>query len=359
MLAPHRVRKRSGRTQALDGLDLEVRPGEILALLGPTGAGKSTTLRCAAGLERPDAGTVRLAGRDVTTAPALGRDVAFVFEGFNLLSTMDVRANIALPLRSRVWGVLEAELRTRVERAARTLHITHLLDRAPDTLSGGERQRVAIARALVRRPALYLLDEPLSALDLKLREELRVELRAIHEREAATMLDATHDYHGAAAVAQRLALIEAGRVLQVGTLDERFADPAEIRVGRLLGSPAMAFLDGLAQGRTVILKDGDGRIELLPGPPLDRPVTVGIWPDDVELGEPNRPGFIAARVWATDYRGTDRALQLQIGEAFVRLVVPLERPLAQGDAVGLRFPAERVFLFDRETGRRLERRQGP
>ena len=219
MLRLEGLRKSYGAKRALRGLDLDVPDNEIMALLGPTGAGKSSTLLAAAGLISLEAGRVFLAGREVTDIDPSGRDVSIVFEGFNLLPVLDVKDNIAFALRSPTYRESEDEIRTRVSRTAELLRISHLLDRDVDTLSGGERQRVAIARALVRRPKMFLLDEPLSALDLKLREGLRAELRQIHRQYRSTMLYATHDYHGAIAIADRLAIIDGGVIQQTGTID--------------------------------------------------------------------------------------------------------------------------------------------
>ena len=248
------MRKSYGAKRALRGLDLEVPDNEIMALLGPTGAGKSSTLL---GQRRPHQPRSR---PRVPCRPrgyryrSSGRDISIVFEGFNLLPVLDVKDNIAFALRSPTYRESEDEIRTRVGRTAEMLRISHLLDRDVDTLSGGERQRVAIARALVRRPKIFLLDEPLSALDLKLREGLRAELRQIHRQHRSTMLYATHDYHGAIAIADRLAIIDGGVIQQTGTIEQIIALPANMFVGRLIGSPSMAFFD-------VSVDDGGGRVD--------------------------------------------------------------------------------------------------
>ena len=209
-----------------------------------------------------EAGRVFLGGREVTDIDPSGRDVSIVFEGFNLLPVLDVKDNIAFALRSPTYRESEQEIKTRVGRTAELLRISHLLDRDVDTLSGGERQRVAIARALVRRPRIFLLDEPLSALDLKLREGLRAELRQIHRQHRSTMLYATHDYHGAIAIADRLAIIESGVIQQTGTIDEIIALPANMRVGRLIGSPSMAFFQARIGDAAVVLPGGAQKIPL-------------------------------------------------------------------------------------------------
>ena len=237
------LRKRFGAKAAIEEIDLSVGEGEVLGILGPTGAGKTTTLRCIAGLHKPDAGAIRLGGVDVTQASPMGRDIAVVFEGFNLLPTLSVFDNIAFPLRSPLYRVAETEVKVRVARAAEDLRIGQLLGRHTDEISGGERQRVAIARALVRRPKLFLLDEPLSSLDLKLREALENELRDMHRQRGQTLIYASHDFLSTAAIASRIALIDNGRILQTGKLAEIYSDPVHRRVGELIGSPAMALLE--------------------------------------------------------------------------------------------------------------------
>ena len=231
------LRKRFGAKVALDRIDLSVREGEVLGVLGPSGAGKTTTLRCIAGLHKPDAGSIRLDGIDVTHVSPMGRDIAVVFEGFNLLPTLSVFDNIAFPLRSPLYRVPEDEVKTRVMRAAEDLRIASLLGRRIDEISGGERQRVALARALVRRPKLFLLDEPLASLDLKLREALENELRDMHRERGQTLVYASHDFLGTAAIASRIAVIDNGRLLQTGTLTEIYADPAHRRVRRIDRQP--------------------------------------------------------------------------------------------------------------------------
>jgi multiple sugar transport system ATP-binding protein len=270
MLELQGLKKSYRGARALRGLDLTVNDNEIFALLGPTGAGKSSTLLASAGLIELDAGKVRLAGREVTDADPASRDVAIVFEGFNLLPVLNVRDNIAFALRSPAYREAEDEIARRVGHTAKLLRIAHLLDRDVGTLSGGERQRVAIARALVRRPQIFLLDEPLSALDLKLREGLRAELRQIHRQHRSTMLYATHDYHGAIAIADRIGIIDGGQIQQSGTIDQIYDLPANVTVGKLVGSPAMAFLEATIEDGHVVIK---GAAQRLPASALLRAPT--------------------------------------------------------------------------------------
>jgi multiple sugar transport system ATP-binding protein len=360
MLRLEGLRKSYGAKRALRGLDLEVADNQILALLGPTGAGKSSTLLAAAGLLGLDAGKVRLQGRDVTDVDPSGRDLAIVFEGFNLLPVLDVKDNIAFALRSPIYREPEAEIKARVGRTAELLRISHLLDRDVDTLSGGERQRVAIARALVRRPKMFLLDEPLSALDLKLREGLRAELRAIHRQYKSTMLYATHDYHGAIAIADRLAIIDNGVIQQTGTIDEIIALPANIFVGRLIGSPSMAVFDAAIDDGAVVIPGGGQRLPLAGFGATKLPqggkVRLGAWPEDIEIGEAGASSANAGTVYAVDNRGFERAVQVNAGAGSFRKVLPTGITFKQGDPCSFRIAAG--YLFDAETGQRVSHQGG-
>ncbi len=234
--------KRFGDVVAVDHLDLEVRDGEFFVVLGPSGAGKTTTLRLIAGLEQPDAGSIEMDGKDVSGRFPSTRDCAFVFQQYSLYPHLNVYDNIAFPLRSPLRRTPEPEIRERVSEVARLLHIEALLNRKATALSGGEMQRVAIGRALVRSPKVFLMDEPLSSLDARLREELRVELKRIQRRTQSTVIYVTHDQVEATTLADRIAIIEGGRVQQVGTPLEVYEAPATLQVAQRLGSPAINVL---------------------------------------------------------------------------------------------------------------------
>jgi len=229
--------KRFARTTALDSVDLDVHDAQIVALLGPTGAGKTTLLRTIAGLEQPEQGSMTLGGRDALSTPPAERDVALVFQNFSLYPSKTVRANLEFPLRAPSRNMPAAEISERVAWAAKMLRIEALLDRPARKLSGGEMQRVAIGRAIVRRPRLFLMDEPLTNLDAKLREDLRFELRALARSLNAPVLWATHDALEALAMADRMVVLDRGRVLQSGVPAEIYARPASPDVARLLGWP--------------------------------------------------------------------------------------------------------------------------
>ncbi|MBC7483372.1 MAG: ABC transporter ATP-binding protein [Rhizobacter sp.] len=236
------VGKRFGAVQAVDGLTLDIASGEFFVLLGPSGAGKTTTLRLVAGLETPDAGRVSIAGRDVTAlAPAL-RDVAFVFQQYSLYPHLSVYDNLAFPLRSPLRPTPEPELRRKVEEVAHMLRIDDKLQSPATKLSGGQMQRVAIGRALVRSPSVYLMDEPLSSLDAKLRNDLRLELKRIQQDLGATMLYVTHDQIEALTLATRIGVLNGGQLAQVGTPRQIYEDPASSQVAARLGSPRINLL---------------------------------------------------------------------------------------------------------------------
>jgi len=234
--------KRFGDTQALSDLNLSIRDGEFVVLLGPTGAGKTTTLRLIAGLERPDGGRIEIGGRSVAGEAPAERDVAFVFQQYSLYPHMTVYDNLAFPLRAPVRKLSNEEIDRRVRDIARMVRIDHKLENRSTRLSGGEMQRVAIGRALVRRPAIYLMDEPLSSLDAKLRAELRLELKRIQKELGSTLLYVTHDQVEAMTMADRIGIVAEGRLLQVGTPREIYANPASLHVAARLGQPHINLL---------------------------------------------------------------------------------------------------------------------
>jgi multiple sugar transport system ATP-binding protein len=326
------VTKTFGPTRAIDGMSLEIADGEFFVMLGPSGAGKTTTLRLVAGLEPPDGGVVRLGGLDVTHVPPSHRDCAFVFQQYSLYPHLTVFDNIAFPLRSPLRRMPDAEVRSRVEGVARLLHIESKLQRKATALSGGEMQRVAIGRALVRQPKVFLMDEPLSSLDAKLREELRVELRRIQRDTRATVLYVTHDQVEATTMADRIAILEDGRVRQIGTPQEIYRDPNSLAVAQRLGAPAINVLPAM-------WFDGSA-------PP--RASHVAIRPEDVEVTPGGGEGsFTVAECSLVKH--------LIVGERAgidVRARYLADHPLATGQRVALRFPAARCLYFD-AAGHRL------
>jgi multiple sugar transport system ATP-binding protein len=233
------VTKRFRTVTAVDRMSLTIADGEFIVLLGPTGAGKTTTLRLVAGLERADAGSISIGGRDVTAVEPTSRDVAFVFQQYSLYPHLTAYDNLAFPLRSPARRVPEAEIKKRIEEIAAMLRISAKLQNRATQLSGGEMQRVAIGRALVRRPSIYLMDEPLSSLDAKLRADLRLELKRIQQELGATILYVTHDQTEAMTMANRIGVVEKGRLIQVGSPREIYTAPRNIYVATRLGQPSI------------------------------------------------------------------------------------------------------------------------
>jgi multiple sugar transport system ATP-binding protein len=322
------VQKLFGDVRALDGVDLEARPGELLVVVGPSGCGKSTLLRCIAGLEAVDQGSIRIGEREVTRLRPAQRNVSMVFQSYALFPHLTVLDNIAFGLVVR--EVPKREVGERVSAAARLVGVTQLLERRPYQLSGGERQRVALARALVRDPDVFLLDEPLSNLDAGTRVEMRTELRRLHREVGATMVHVTHDQIEALTLGDRIAVMRTGRVHQVGPPDEVYREPRDRFVAAFLGMPGMNFLDPAKAHAFLSVPDG---------------TTLGIRPEHVKLGSEGVP----ARVEIVEVAGSDAYLHLDNG--LVARVEVEERP-PEGAEVRVSFSRERAHLFDDESGER-------
>jgi multiple sugar transport system ATP-binding protein len=354
--------KRYGGVTALDGLDLEVAEGEFFVILGPSAAGKTTTLRAIAGLERPDAGRILFAGRDVTYAPVQGRDMAMIFQTFALYPHLSTFDNLAYPLReSRVPG---PEIRKRVAAIAAMLGISHALARRPATLSGGEQQRLAIGRALIQEPKLLLLDEPLTNLDAKLRHDMRAEFKRLHRELGMTMVYATPDQLEALSMGERIAVLRAGRIVQTGTPDELYLRPADQFVATMVGAPPMNLVPGKVKG------GAGGPVIALPFADLDgsrwrdlqRGVEVlfGIRPHDLTPADPGGgqspdPGF-RARVHLTEPLGDMTVIDVEAAGTVLKVALPEERALGYevGDELALRLSLSDAHLFYRESGAALD-----
>jgi ABC-type sugar transport system ATPase subunit len=345
-LALRGIVKRHGAVTALAGIDLEVAPGEFFSLLGPSGSGKTTTLRIVAGLEHADAGTVLLDGRDVTAHEPGARDVAMVFQSYALYPHMTVRENIAFPLR--MGGAPAAGIGPAVREAAARVRIEHLLERKPGQLSGGQQQRVALARAIVRKPALFLLDEPLSNLDAKLRVETRVELKRLQRALNVTALYVTHDQEEALSLSDRMAVFMDGRIVQVGTPEEVFSRPATVEVAGFLGNPPMNLLPArLEHGRALV----EGTTLDLPALAAlgTREVTLGIRPSAVRIAATGLP----ATVTMCEALGEDFYADLMVGERLVRAKLGAGPRPAEHAEVRLALDPAALHVFDRQTGARL------
>ena len=346
------ITKTFGRHTALRNLDLEIEDGQFFVLLGETGAGKTTTLRLIAGLEKPTAGQVFIDGVDVADWSAAERDVALVLQQYSLYPRYTVRENLEFPLKSKLRRVPDDEIRERVAKAAKTLRIEHLLDRKTDRLSGGEMQRVSIGRAIVRKPRVFLMDEPLSALDAKLREALRTELKDLQRRLGATFLFVTHDQIEAMSMGDRVGVLNHGRLVQTGTPKEIYDNPRDTFVASFIGSPPMNLIEGtLAGGRAVMAPQGfelpyDGGVK--PGVPADeRPLTFGIRPEDLSL---EQDGPVAAKVHDVENHGVEKIVTLRVGETMLRATVPARTELEIDQEVRFAWNPRKVAMFDRASG---------
>jgi multiple sugar transport system ATP-binding protein len=337
------VVKRHGAFTALHGIDLEINPGEFFALLGPSGSGKTTTLRILAGLEPANAGSVWLDEDDVTVREPGERDVAMVFQSYALYPHMTVGENIAFPLR--MISVPPSEITSAVRDAAAKVRIDHLLDRRPGQLSGGQQQRCALARAIVRKPRLFLLDEPLSNLDAKLRLETRVELRKLQRSLGVTTVYVTHDQEEAMTIADRMAIFMEGKIAQVGTPSEVFARPATTAVAAFIGSPPMNLLPAHI---------GDGQVHVA-GVVFNAPtsaesgdIVLGVRPSALKIA----PDGIAARVELVENMGDTAIVDLTVGNIPIKWRVDGVSAVREGDVVHLTAAPEAWHMFDAATGLR-------
>jgi len=330
-IAFERIAKRFGATVVAADLSLEIADSEFFVFLGPSGSGKSTLLHMIAGIEPPDAGTVRIGGADMHGVPPQQRDVAMVFQSYALYPHLDVRGNLAFPLRNR--GVGKTALDAEVARVAAALGLASLLTKKPAQLSGGQRQRVALGRALIRRPVAFLMDEPLSNLDAVLRLEMREELKRVHQAHGITTVYVTHDQEEAMALADRIAVLRNGALAQCDAPQALYARPANTFVARFIGSPPMNLLPGSLVGR-------------------DAGLMVGLRPQDVEARD--GAGGLQAKVALLEPAGAVTWVIADLGGVRVKARLAAGAQLAPGDSAQLAFASEAVHLFDTAIGRRRE-----
>lgn len=356
------VHKSYGRRTALDGLELDVTEGEFFCLLGPSGAGKTTTLKTVAGLEEPDLGTVELGGRDMTGVEPYDRGVAMCFESYALYPHRSAYDNLASPLRSPKYRLPAAEARVRIHEIAELLGIEQLLERPVGALSNGQRQRVALGRVLVRPARAFLLDEPLSHLDAKLRQAMRAELKAIGDVRHTTTLYVTHDSVEALALGDRIGVIRDGRIVQTGTREEIWHRPYDTFVARAFGRPLINLLPGTvtADGH---FASAEGGFEL----PVDLPaapgtaVQLGVRPRDVTLDGGTAALELTGTVYVTEVLGRATEVTVRLGSRQLSLVAP--RAAAAGlradDPVRLSIRPENLLLFEADRPERPGRRITP
>ncbi|TPL81493.1 ABC transporter ATP-binding protein [Mesorhizobium sp. B2-3-13] len=328
------VTKNFGEQTAVNSLDLHITDGEFVVLLGPTGAGKTTTLRLIAGLERPDAGTIEIGGHNATNLSPAERDTAFVFQQYSLYPHLSVFDNLAFPLRSPARKIPEDQIRRRVEEVAKMVRIHHKLANRSTKLSGGEMQRVAIGRALVRKPSIYLMDEPLSSLDAKLRADLRLELKRIQSELGATMLYVTHDQIEAMTMADRIGILADGVMVQIGSPRTIYSEPANLHVAARLGQPAINLLP------TGLLPDS--------GAPAGTR-TIGARTEHLAI-EKAMHGHADGVVDWVEHLGDQNHLQVTVGPKKLVTLTDPDTDLAQGDKVMIRYRSPLYFGAD---GQRL------
>ena len=354
------VTKKYGDVTAVDDLNLEIQDGEFMVLVGPSGCGKTTSLRMVAGLEEITAGTLRIGDKVVNDVAPKDRDIAMVFQSYALYPHMTVYDNLAFGLKLR--KVPKADIDKRVQEAAGILDLGKLLARKPKELSGGQRQRVALGRAIVREPAVFLMDEPLSNLDAKLRVQTRAEIARLHQRLKTTMVYVTHDQIEAMTMGTRIAVMSDGLLQQVGTPQALYDTPVNRFVAGFIGSPAMNFVDvalnGTGAGATL-----DGADFKLPlparmresvGPTSGRPLVAGIRPEHLDLVT-SGPDDATVQVKAdvVEYLGNEELLHVTAGAKELVAVVGAEHRVRPGDILNLVVPLDKVHLFDAESGASL------
>jgi len=346
----HITKRFSSGAPAVDDLSLQVKDGELMVLLGPSGCGKTTGLRIIAGLEKPDSGDICIGGQRVNDLEPKDRDVALVFQSYALYPHMTARGNMLYPLKVRTMSRTERD--RRVEQAAELLRISHLLDRKPRQLSGGEQQRVALGRAIVREPRVFLMDEPLSNLDAKLRVHTRAELKALQQQLGTTTVFVTHDQAEAMTMADRIAVMDRGALQQVGTPDDVYDRPANLFVAQFMGSPPM---------NTLVVTREDGRLTAdggwqfsigSRGDLMEGPLTLGVRPEDIAVSLEESDGMFPATVFVSEPLGNEVIVNVHVGQALIKVrALPSLRPV-RGQTVYLKADPGRLHLFGVD-GRRM------
>jgi multiple sugar transport system ATP-binding protein len=358
------IQKFFGELQVIRDLNLTVADREFVVFLGPSGCGKTTTLRAIAGLEEINSGDILIGGKSVQHLKASDRDIAFVFQLYALYPHMTVYENIAFPLRAT--GSKRAEIARQVDATAQALEITGLLGKRPSALSGGDMQRVAIARSLVRRPKALLMDEPIGALDAKLREGMRVELKRLHYEHGSTSIYVTHDQVEAMALADRILVMDDGILQQVGTPSQVYAHPANLFVAQFVGSPVMNVVDARVNesGRQsrVLLGESDNAfifpVELVAqlngaGARPDSELALGVRPEGVLIERKAEKGYVEVKAHFIEPLGAYDIVDLKIGDHFLKARTPSGYVGKTGDIVWARIDPEQAHFFDRSTGKSL------
>ncbi|MGR3660176.1 MAG: ABC transporter ATP-binding protein [Paracoccaceae bacterium] len=345
------VKKSFGNVQVMHGVSIDISDGEFVVLVGPSGCGKSTLLRMLAGLEEIDSGTISIGGRVMNDVLPKERDIAMVFQSYALYPHKTVFDNIGFPLKMAKRPA--AEIKEVVEKAAEVLDLAHLLDRLPKQLSGGQRQRVAMGRAIVRDPQVFLFDEPLSNLDAKLRVNMRIEIKELHQRLGTTIVYVTHDQIEAMTLADKIVVLRDGNVEQIGSPLDLYDRPKSVFVAGFIGSPSMNFLHGkieVKNGTKQFVSEGG---LVLPVPATDAPegqeVTYGIRPEHIEIGSEG----VTLNVVVVEPTGSETQIFAKFGNELMDAVVKARIKAEPNSEIGFIVDAEQVHLFDRKTKLRI------
>jgi multiple sugar transport system ATP-binding protein len=354
------LEKKFGDLVAVKNLDLTINDKEFLVLLGPSGCGKTTTLRSISGLETPTSGQIFIGGENVTKKRASQRDIAFVFQLYALYPHLTAYKNIAFPLRSQKFP--KAQIEEEVTKVAKLLRIEHILNRKPKQLSGGDMQRVALGRALVRKPKVFLLDEPIGTLDAAFREEMRTELKKLHVDVGATTVYVTHDQMEAMSMGDRIAVMNLGVLQQIGEPHEVYSNPSNLFVAKFIGSPGMNFLDCIPKETT----DGEITLDMTAGAhvmkipeklqsiikitnSIGKELILGVRPEDVVLEFQDQDNLLPAKVYMTEKMGSYNIVDAHYGEDIIRIrtLPSAETEIEQSIYMG--FDMDRIRLFDKQT----------
>ena len=354
------IMKRFGSLVAVDDLNLDIKNKEFVVLLGPSGCGKTTTLRMISGLELPDEGKILLDGEDVTFKRASQRDIAFVFQLYALYPHMTVYGNMSFPLRTQ--GFSKAKIDEEINRAAEILKIKHILNKKPRDLAGGDMQRVALGRALVRRPKVFLLDEPIGTLDAKFREEMRTELKKLHVDVGATTVYVTHDQVEAMSMGDKVVIMNKGLLQQMGTPQEIYNDPKNLFVAKFIGSPGMNFINCTAvkkESGKVYLKitavndnvsvPGNLQTLILEKNMVNKELILGVRPEDIILEFKEMEDYIKSEVFIIETLGSYNILDIKMGNEVIKArTMPVVVPDI-GTTTFIGFDMQRIKLFDKAT----------
>jgi len=348
------VKKYFGNVKALDGIDLTIEEGSFVVLLGPSGCGKTTLMRCISGLEKLTEGKIYFDEKDVSNVPPKDRNVAMVFQSYAVWPHMKVRDNIAYPLKLKKMP--KNEIEERVKWVSELLHISELLDRFPAQLSGGQRQRVAVARAIVHQPKVLLMDEPLSNLDALLRVKMRSELKKLHERVKVTTIYVTHDQVEAMTMGDKIAVMNAGKIVQFGTPEEIYKKPKTIFVAGFVGSPQMNFLNMkvVSSGTQFHAENLGLRIPLKSDPKLEH-VIVGIRPEHIHLQQTERCVPITGTVYFAEKLMSETVIHLSIdAEKNLVIKVPYDLSAREGERMQVYLDLDQIHFFHPDTQERIE-----